>query len=98
MLLPFTKLDGGVLFIRAEDLRRIEDCEPDEPSAPPRCRLVWIEHDTLRTATVAGPASGVFAALKAEELARAEEHQLALRRAQSGLPAIPVPRGRPIRG
>ncbi len=93
MLVPFTKRDGGVVFVRAEDIRRIEDRQRPDPQTGVLegngSALYWLEHDSIIQAALQGTAREVFAALADEERRRAEEHARLM--ASSAL----TPRGRP---
>lgn len=88
MLIPFTKKDGGELFIRAEDLRAIDDVAHKGAEEQSFCRLYFIRGNDLDFEVIPGTAREVFNALAQEERRRAEEYA----KVSNGLP---VARGRP---
>ena len=96
MLVPFTKKDGGTVFIRAEDIRSIEDAQRPDPATgvlePSGCVLCWLRHDEVVQTRLQGRAQEVFDGLATEEQRRAEDHYRRQAIAQAGLP---VARGRP---
>lgn len=82
MLISFTKRHGGRLYIRAEDLRSIQD-------TPDGCLVAW-DQPGHASEYVTGTADEVFNQLAAEERRRADEYQQ-----QRASQMVPVGRGRP---
>lgn len=94
MLVKFVTKQGGNLYIRAEDIRRIVDYNDD-------ALVRWLEGNDSCSQVVKGTADENYARLSEEERQRAAEYE-ALRQQQamrqlSGHAPIgkPTPRGRP---
>lgn len=78
MLIKFETIKGAHLYIRSEDLRRLQD-------SPEGALVGWIEGELPCSATVKGSAEENYARLADTERAAAEEYerrQLAQRMAQ----------------
>ncbi len=92
MLCTFTKLNGGTLVIRSEDIKSIDDRESDGS------QLVWLTGTEVCSQRIEGTARENMERLQREELetiARVESYQRETQaRMQQGYPAIPVPRGK----
>lgn len=96
MLIPFTKLNGGTLFVRAEDVRRIEDTDTtydDKGEGKPCAVLYWVQEGDIRSTHLAGTAREVFDGIVAEERQRAQAHQ-ELERVRQAVQQQFIPRGR----
>lgn len=95
MLSTFTKLDGGTIIIRSEDIKRIET-EVNIPA--PTSILIWVEGEYRESAVIQGTALENLAHIQREELDgidRVASYQEAQQRRQmAGMPAVPVPRGK----
>lgn len=91
MLSTFTKLDGGTLIVRSEDIKAIED-------GTRGCTLVWLIGDQIHDRVIQGTALENLAHIQREELDgidRVASYQEAQQRRQmEGYPAVPVPRGK----
>lgn len=96
MLTTFTTKDG-LLVIRAEDLRRIEDvpAAPWNGAAPAHaCEVEWAPTgQELICRFVLGTAQENLDRIVAEEMKILATHQDMQKRAHQGLPALPVVRG-----
>jgi hypothetical protein len=91
MLIQFTRTSGKHLYIRSEDLRRLED---DTES---RATIAWIEGGETLTTAVQGSAQENYTRLAELERSATQEYerrQLMQRMGQLP-PAAPVARGKP---
>ena len=87
MLATFTTKEG-LLVIRSEDLRRIQDRADGHP-----CIAAWIEGDEVLTMSILGTAQenlDRIVTAEAQQFAAYAEMQA---RSQQGLPALPIARG-----
>ena len=89
MLATFTTKEG-LLVIRAEDLRRIQD-------QPIGCMITWIEADEACSQIVLGTAQENLDHIIAAEVQQLAAYEAMQRRAQQGLPGLPVVRGGKVR-
>jgi len=85
MLATFTTKEG-LLVIRSEDLRRIQD-------RPIGCTITWIEADEACSCTVLGTAQENLDRITTDEARQLAAYAEMQARTQQGLPALPVVRG-----
>lgn len=76
------------LIVRSEDIREIEDTPEGY------ARVLYVIEGEVHSQMVVGTARANLERLRTEELQALEQVQRVQQRQASGLPALPVPRGR----
>lgn len=88
MFSTFTKHDDRALLVRTQDLRFIEDVAGGDTE------IGYEVAGVLHTQSIQGTATENLERLRAEELAAMAFAQRLQQREQSGLPLLPIKRGR----